>query len=89
SLGLNLDWQVTDNFNIEFDAHNSSAESAGAGIGHDAFMIIGNTSCGSCANPTVNIDEKMADFSQGEIPLIGMTLTNGQAELMPSDMGSL
>lgn len=89
SLGLNLDWQVTDNFNIEFDAHNSSAESAGVGLGHDAFMIIGNTSCDWCENPTVNTDEKMADFSQGEIPLIGMTLTNGQAELLPSDMGSL
>ena len=37
----------------------------------------------------VNIDEKMADFSQGEIPLIDMTLTNGQAELLPSDMGTL
>ncbi|MEC8225943.1 MAG: TonB-dependent receptor, partial [Pseudomonadota bacterium] len=89
SLGLNIDWQVTDNLNIEFDAHNSSAESAGVGIGHDAFMIIGNTSCSWCENPTVNIDEKMADFSQGEIPLIDMTLTNGQAEILPSDMGTL
>ncbi|QMW16141.1 TonB-dependent receptor [Pseudoalteromonas sp. MT33b] len=89
SLGLNIDWQVTDNLNIEFDAHNSSAESAGVGLGHDAFMIIGNTSCSWCENPTVNIDEKMADFSQGEIPLIDMTLTNGQAELLPSDMGTL
>lgn len=89
SLGLNIDWQVTDNLNIEFDAHNSSAESAGVGIGHDAFMIIGNTSCSWCENPTVNIDEKMADFSKGEIPLIDMTLTNGQAEILPSDMGTL
>ncbi|MCQ8879081.1 TonB-dependent receptor [Pseudoalteromonas shioyasakiensis] len=89
SLGFNIDWQVTDTLNIEFDAHSSSATSAGVGIGQDAFMIIGNTSCDWCDNPTVNIDEKMADFSQGEIPLIDMTLTNGQAEILPSDMGSL
>lgn len=89
SLGINIDWQVTDNLNIEFDAHNSSAQSAGVGVGHDAFMIIGNTSCADCDNPTVNIDEKMADFSQGEIPLIDMTLTGGQAELLPSDIGTL
>lgn len=89
SLGLNIDWQLTDTFNLEFDAHSSSAESGGAGIGNDAFMIIGNTSCSWCENPTVNIDEKMADFSQGDIPLIDMTLTNGQTELQPSDMGSL
>ncbi|MFY8328688.1 TonB-dependent receptor [Pseudoalteromonas sp. ZZD1] len=89
SLGFNIDWQVTDTLNIEFDAHSSSATSAGVGIGQDAFMIIGNTSCDWCENPTVNIDEKMADFSQGEIPLIDMTLTNGQAEILPSDMGTL
>lgn len=85
SLGFNIDWQVTDTFNIEFDAHNSSASS----VGQDAFMLIGNTSCDSCDNSTINIDEKTADFSQGEIPLIDMTLTNGQAEILPSDMGSL
>lgn len=89
SLGLNLDWQVTDTLNLEFDAHNSSATSAGTGLGQDAYMIIGNTSCIDCENPTAAIDEKTADFSQTDIPLIGMSLTNGQAELLPSDIGTL
>lgn len=89
SLALNLDWQVTDNLALEFDAHSSEAATRGTGYGHDAYVIIGNTSCGNCANPTANLETKSADFASGEIPIIDFTLTDGQPELLASDLGSL
>jgi TonB-dependent receptor len=89
SLGFNLEWQATDALSFELDAHSSTAVSQGVGLGHDTYMIIGNTSCDWCANPTANLTTKSADFTKGEIPIIDMTLTNGQPELLPSDLGSL
>lgn len=92
SLGFNLEWQVTDNLELELDAHSSKAISKGTGYGHDAYMIIGNTSwAGNPDHPnaTANLETKSADFTTGGIPIIDFTLTNGQAELLPQDMGSL
>ena len=92
SLGLNLEWQVNDALHLELDAHSSEAVSMGTGLGHDAYMIIGNTSWGGNAdhpNATANLETKSAAFTAGGIPVIDFTLTNGQAELLPQDMGSL
>ncbi len=89
SLGFNLEWQVSNNLSLELDAHSSKAIRKGTGLGHDAYMIIGNTSCDWCENPTANLETKTANFSKGGIPLIDFTLTGGQAELLPKDMGSL
>ena len=92
SLGLNLEWQVNDALHLELDAHSSEAVSMGTGLGHDAYMIIGNTSWGGDAahpNATANLETKSAAFTAGGIPVIDFTLTNGQAELLPQDMGSL
>ncbi|MCS4306336.1 TonB-dependent receptor [Rheinheimera pacifica] len=92
SLGLNLAWQVTNNLSLELDAHSSKAISKGTGLGHDAYMIIGNTSwAGDDAHPnaTANLETKTANFTPGGIPVIDFTLTNGQPEILPSDMGSL
>jgi TonB-dependent receptor len=92
SLGLNLEWQVSDALSLELDYHSSEAVSMGTGLGHDAYMIIGNTSwAGDDAHPnaTANLETKTADFSAGGIPVIDFTLTNGQTELLPQDMGSL
>lgn len=99
SLGLNLEWQARDNLKFELDIHDSSATSAGAGLGDDAFLIIGNTSCGWCgdvdgAGPsTANIDVKSAMFPNSGIPIYDMSFVDGagnsQAALTPSDIGSL
>lgn len=99
SLGLNIEWHATDNLKFEFDVHDSSAVDQGLGLGHDAFLIIGNTSCGWCgdvegAGPsTANIDVKTAEFSDSGIPIYDMTFVDGagnpQAGLLDSDIGSL
>ena len=41
SVGLNLDWQVNDNLNLTFDAHDSSRLDQGVGRGNDVFLILG------------------------------------------------
>jgi len=99
SLGLNLEWQATESLKLELDYHDSSAVDQGTGLGHDAFLIIGNTSCGWCgfvdgAGPsTASIDNKTANFPSSGIPIYDMTFTGGdgnpQDGLLPSDIGSL
>lgn len=91
SLGLNLEWHVSDTLTLQLDAHSSEAATRGTGYGHDAYVIIGNTSCRpeDCSNPTANLETKSAEFSRGGIPIIDFTLTDGQPELLPSDIGSL
>lgn len=99
SLGINLEWQATDNLKFVFDAHDSSALSEGAGLGNDAFLIIGNTFCGWCgdvpgAGPsTASIDVKTAEFGSSGIPIWDLTLVDGagnpQDELTGADIGSL
>ena len=99
SLGFNLEWQARDNLKFELDVHDSSATSQGTGLGNDAFLIIGNTSCGWCgdvdgAGPsTANIDIKTAEFPSTGIPIYDMTFVDGvgnpQTALMNSDIGSL
>lgn len=41
SLGLNLAWQVNDNFDLRLDVHDSSGVNRGVGRGNDAFLILG------------------------------------------------
>ena len=46
SLGFNVEWDLTDNFNLEFDAHNSTSEAGddpqfGPGATTDQFLILG------------------------------------------------
>lgn len=99
SLGLNIEWQATDNLHFTLDAHDSSAENLGVGLGNDAFLIIGNTSCpqdcwGFPTNvPTASIDEKTANFPGSGVPTVDMSFVDGsgnpQAALLASDIGSL
>ncbi|NOU49177.1 TonB-dependent receptor [Pseudoalteromonas sp. JBTF-M23] len=100
SLGLNLQWQASDSLKFELDAHDSSATNKGAGLGNDAFVIIGNTSCGFCDDAgdafgpnTANINVKTNAVSGSGVPLWGFDLVDGQgnpqAELTGADMGSL
>lgn len=87
-IGLNLEWHISDTLTLQLDAHSSEATTRGTGYGHDAYVIIGNTSWNG-ANPTANLETKSAEFSAGGIPIIDFTLTDGQPELLPSDIGSL
>lgn len=41
SIGFNIDWQVTDNVNLNFDVHDSEGVNQGVGRGNDAFLILG------------------------------------------------
>ncbi|MBR9909658.1 MAG: TonB-dependent receptor [Gammaproteobacteria bacterium] len=60
SIGLNVDWQATDNLNLNFDFHDSDAISQGVGRGDSVFLIL--------AAP--NIVTKSADFRTGtDLPL--------------------
>ena len=47
SVGLNLDWQATDDLNLSLDFHDSEAESKGDGRGSDVFLIMGAPCIGS------------------------------------------
>ncbi len=47
SVGLNLDWKVTDNLDLSLDYHDSDAESKGEGRGSDVFLIMGAPCIGS------------------------------------------
>ncbi|RJE77134.1 TonB-dependent receptor [Pseudoalteromonas sp. MSK9-3] len=100
SLGFNLTWQASDALELQFDMHDSSATNGGAGLGSDAFLIIGNTFCGFCADSgpefgpnTANINVKSNTVDGSGIPLWGLDLIDGQgqpqAELTGADIGSL
>lgn len=100
SLGVNFEWDINDAWSVTFDAHDSSAVAQGVGLGHDAFLIIGNTFCNFCAGSgpeygpnTANINVKTNFVGPGGIPLWGLDLVDGdgnpQAELTGADMGSL
>ncbi|MBT8089192.1 MAG: TonB-dependent receptor, partial [Gammaproteobacteria bacterium] len=43
SVGLNLDWQVTDDLNLTLDAHDSSSDVRGTGRGSNVFIVMGAT----------------------------------------------
>jgi len=56
SVGLNLDWQVSDNLNLTLDVHDSDAISEGKGRGNNNFIVMG----------AVCIDEKVFDARNGQ-----------------------
>lgn len=100
SLGINIDWDVSDTFNVEIDFHTSEATDEGQGLGQNAFLIIGNTSCdptdwyaAECDQYTADINEKYANYGNGGVPIWGFDLVDGlgnpQDELTGNDLGSL
>jgi iron complex outermembrane recepter protein len=104
SLGLNLAFQATDSLRFALDAHTSTSELRGGGIGGDpgisANLIIGNTGCSWCADAgpgfgpaTSSISQKTGFFSKGGIPLFDVSFVNpdGSPQDFPgrSDIGSL
>jgi TonB-dependent receptor len=96
SLGLNIEWQASDNLTLTFDAHDSSAITQGMGLGNDAYLITGNTSGAGFDDPaanTANIDLKNATYASSGIPVWDISFVdvngNPQTELQGSDIGSL
>lgn len=91
-------------FDLDMHSSTSEVNGGGLGSlpGSTAFVIIGNTFCDWCgfvpgAGPsTANIDIKTATYGAGGVPLFDISyITQGpggglpQAELLPSDIGSL
>ena len=104
SLGLNLEYFVTDNLALTLDVHDSTSELKGAGIGGEplstANLIIGNTNCPWCPDNgpewgpgTAGIANQTATYGAGGIPTFDVGFTGGdgnpQDELLRSDIGSL
>ncbi len=79
SFGANVNWQVTDTLNLDFDYHDSSASATGAGAGNDSWIIMG-------AN---NLVTKSFDATGTDIPIIGIELPDGQEEIQASDIEGL
>ncbi|GLX77831.1 TonB-dependent receptor [Thalassotalea insulae] len=98
SLGLNIQWQASDNLLFTFDAHDSSAVGQGKGLGNNAFIITGNTGCLWCEGEgvgpnTAAMTEKTAYYPAGGVPYFEFDLVDGAGnpttEILPGDLGSL
>ncbi len=105
SIGLNLEWQATDHLLLALDAHSSSSEYYGAGIGDEpmssANVIIGNTNCPWCVfngpgwgPATAGIGTQTAFYPSSGIPTWDLNFTRDFGAtffdvLEPSDIGSL
>jgi TonB-dependent receptor len=76
SIGVNLEWAPTDNFTLELDLHDSSAESSSdspygsnVALGTAAFIL----------------NEQSIDFSQ-EFPVLSIDSTSGGQTVDPADI---
>ncbi|SEM17322.1 TonB-dependent receptor [Pseudoxanthomonas sp. GM95] len=76
SLGFNVAWKVSDNFNINLDAHHSTAES-GADSPYGSSGVLGTA--GFFRGTTT------ADFS-GDFPILNVQLPPGMTQIDPAAM---
>lgn len=82
SIGLNFDWQATENFHFELDYHDSSNEidfGADKGSKSAPFIIVAPN----------NLISKTYDYSEGEIPQIEMFWPDGATEADRADFDPL
>ena len=104
SLGLNIDYMVTDSLSLKLDLHSSSSQFDGGDIGGEnssnTNLFIGNTSCPWCPGngpewgpATATIANQTAYYGAGGIPTFDVSFTGGdgnpQAGLIAQDFGSL
>ena len=74
SIGLNVDWQVTDRLALTFDIHDSQAESGSASI-YGTNSTVG----------VVGFYRGLSTLDLGsDLPVLGIDLTNGQTGLNPA-----
>ncbi|MDC8831319.1 TonB-dependent receptor [Alteromonas gilva] len=81
SIGLNVDWQATDELKLSLDYHDSSNEidnGADRGMGSTGQIILGSD----------KLISKVYDYREGEIPHAYINWRNGTNELMPSEIDS-
>ncbi|WP_273021625.1 TonB-dependent receptor [Rheinheimera sp.] len=81
SVGLNLDWQVTEDFHLSLDYHDSDNKTdngADKGLGSDGQVIIGSD----------QLVTKIYDYRTGDIPQASILWRNGTNELTPGEMDS-
>lgn len=81
SVGLNLDWQVTEDFHLALDYHDSDNKTdngADKGLGSDGQVIIGSD----------QLVTKIYDYRSGDIPQASILWRNGTNELTPGEMDS-
>lgn len=81
SIGLNLEWQIGSNWEIELDYHDSKNETdngADKGMGSDGQVILGS-------DQLVN---KLYDYRTGDIPSALVNWNNGTSELSPGEIDS-
>ena len=68
SVGINVDWAVSDNLSFNFDAHSSQSESQPDGRDAETFVNFRSQP----------LDFAQADFGDGDIPTIGFGVLPGQ-----------
>lgn len=78
SIGLNLEWQATDDLHLELDYHDSSNETdngADPGSQSSPFIIIAPN----------NLVSKTYDYSSGDFPQLELFWPDGELEAQPED----
>ena len=81
SIGLNLEWQINDQWEVEFDYHDSKNETdngADDGLGSDGQIILGSD----------QLQSKVYDYRTGEVPHAYVNWNNGTTVLDPSEIDS-
>jgi len=77
SVGLNLEWQVSDTFGLTFDYHDSSAESKGLEDGNNSFIIMG-----------APVDSKSFDINGDEVPTVELDFLDITTGITPDQLTS-
>ncbi|HAI71303.1 MAG TPA: TonB-dependent receptor, partial [Alteromonas australica] len=81
SLGVNLDWELNDDWHFTLDYHDSYNETDNGydeGLGSSGQIILGSD----------QLSSKVYDFREGEIPQVYVNLNNGTNEILPSEIDS-
>ncbi|WP_273346182.1 TonB-dependent receptor [Alteromonas australica] len=81
SLGVNLDWELNDDWHFTLDYHDSYNEIDNGydeGLGSSGQIILGSD----------QLSSKMYDFREGEIPQVYVNWNNGTNEILPSEIDS-
>ncbi|KKO49441.1 TonB-dependent receptor [Arsukibacterium sp. MJ3] len=81
SIGLNMDWQLTDDLDLSVDYHDSTNKTdngADKGSGNAGQVILGSD----------QLRSKIYDYRTGEIPQAFVRWRNGTNELQPGEIDS-
>ena len=81
SIGLNLKWQLSDRLGVSLDYHDSSNKidnGADKGLGSHGTLVLGSD----------QLNTKLYDYRDGEIPSAEIIWKNGTSTLKPSEIDS-